>query len=77
MTSPPGNGSVSQFSPSGAPISGPLGYQGGPVRAQGTVPDAHGNIQHAEDFLADALVFYEGLQQQTSSAALRLRIGQA
>lgn len=42
--SPTGNGSVSQFTAKGAPISGPKGYQGGPVRAQGMAPDADGNI---------------------------------
>ena len=36
---PTGNGSVSKFTPSGDPISGPLGYQGGPVRAQGMAFD--------------------------------------
>lgn len=41
---PTGNGSVSQFTGSGVPISGPKGYQGGPVRAQATVSDANGNI---------------------------------
>jgi hypothetical protein len=39
-----GNGSVSHFRPSGGPISGRNGYQGGPVRVQGTVSDADGNI---------------------------------
>jgi hypothetical protein len=57
--SPTGNGSVSQFSPSGAPISGPLGYQGGPVRAQGTVSDAHGNIWIAS-FGDDSLYVFPG-----------------
>ncbi len=38
------NGSVSEFSPSGVPISGPKGYQGGPLRAQGMVADPSGNI---------------------------------
>jgi len=38
------NGSVSQFTTSGEAISGPLGYQGGPVRAQGMASDAEGNI---------------------------------
>ena len=42
--SPDGNGSISQFTKNGHPISGSLGYQGGPVRAQAVVPDAHGNI---------------------------------
>jgi hypothetical protein len=39
-----GNGSISEFSPSGVPISGPEGYQGGPLRAQGMVADPSGNI---------------------------------
>jgi hypothetical protein len=39
-----GNGSVSKFAASGDPISGPLGYQGGPVRAQGRAFDPHGNL---------------------------------
>lgn len=39
-----GNGSVSLFTRNGHPISGPLGFQGGPVRAQAVVPDARGNI---------------------------------
>jgi streptogramin lyase len=42
--SPTGNGSVSQFTAKGVPISGPKGYQGGPVRAQGMAFDADGNI---------------------------------
>jgi hypothetical protein len=41
---PTGNGSVSQFTAKGVPISGPKGYQGGPVRAQGMASDADGNI---------------------------------
>jgi len=39
-----GNGSVSEFTASGTPISGPDGYQGGPVRVQGMAADAQGNI---------------------------------
>lgn len=39
-----GNGSISEFSPFGVPISGPEGYQGGPLRAQGMVADPSGNI---------------------------------
>ncbi len=39
-----GNGSISEFSPFGEPISGPEGYQGGPLRAQGMVADPSGNI---------------------------------
>jgi len=41
---PDGNGSVSEFSASGTPISGPNGYQGGPVRVQGLAAAAQGNI---------------------------------
>ena len=44
VPSNPGNGSISRFTPSGAPISPPLGYQGGPVRAQGLGSDRDGNI---------------------------------
>src|SRR5206468_2648340 len=36
---PTGNGSVSLFTATGTPLSGPLGFQGGPVRAQGMVSD--------------------------------------
>jgi sugar lactone lactonase YvrE len=39
-----GNGSVSQFTKNGHPISGSMGYQGGPYRAQAVMPDADGNI---------------------------------
>lgn len=39
-----GNGSVSEFTKNGYPISGDLGYQGGPYRAQAVMPDADGNI---------------------------------
>jgi hypothetical protein len=39
-----GNGSVSRFTSSGAPMSQPNGYQGGPVRAQGLAADRSGNI---------------------------------
>ena len=44
VPSNPGNGSISRFTPSGAPISPPLGYQGGPLRAQGLGSDSDGNI---------------------------------
>jgi len=44
VPSNPGNGSISRFTASGAPISAPLGYQGGPVRAQGLGSDRDGNI---------------------------------
>jgi sugar lactone lactonase YvrE len=42
--SPDGNGSISQFAPSGEPISPSDAYQGGPVRAQGMAFDADGNL---------------------------------
>jgi len=42
--SPDCNGSVSLFTADGVAVSGPLGYQGGPVRAQGMASDAAGNI---------------------------------
>lgn len=41
---PDGNGSVSEFTKKGKPVSGKRGYQGGPVRAQAVMPDAYGNI---------------------------------
>jgi hypothetical protein len=54
-----GNGSISEFSPSGAPISGPLGYQGGPLRAQGMVADKSGNIWIAS-FENDSVFVFPG-----------------
>jgi len=39
-----GNGSISRFTASGAAMSQPNGYQGGPVRAQGMASDANRNI---------------------------------
>jgi hypothetical protein len=39
-----GNGSMSRFTLSGAPMSQPNGYQGGPLRAQGLGSDADNNI---------------------------------
>jgi hypothetical protein len=39
-----GNGSISRFTLSGAAMSQPNGYQGGPLRAQGLGSDADGNI---------------------------------
>ncbi|MGC1323201.1 MAG: hypothetical protein WA849_13535 [Candidatus Udaeobacter sp.] len=42
--SPDGNGSISRFTLTGNPVSPPDAYQGGPVRAQGMVSDAGGNI---------------------------------
>jgi hypothetical protein len=39
-----GNGSISRFTLSGAPMSQPNGYQGGPVRVQGLGSVVEGNI---------------------------------
>jgi hypothetical protein len=55
-----GNGSVSQFTASGIPISGPKGYQGGPVRVQATVSDANGNIWFASFGNDSVYVFLDG-----------------
>lgn len=57
---PTGNGSVSQFSPLGIPISPPLAYQGGPVRAQATVSDSVGNIWIASFGTNQLFVFKNG-----------------
>jgi hypothetical protein len=54
-----GNGSISEFSPSGVPISGPEGYQGGPLRAQGMVADPSGNIWIAS-FANDSVFVFPG-----------------
>ncbi|MDB5341837.1 MAG: uncharacterized protein JWP89_214 [Schlesneria sp.] len=55
-----GNGSVSQFTPLGIPISPPLAYQGGPVRAQATVSDSVGNIWIASFGTNQLFVFKNG-----------------
>jgi hypothetical protein len=57
---PGGNGSVSQFTASGDPISGRRGYQGGPVRAQGIASDAHGNIWITSYGTDSVVVFLKG-----------------
>jgi hypothetical protein len=54
-----GNGSISEFSPFGVPISGPDGYQGGPLRAQGMVADSSGNIWIAS-FKNDSVFVFPG-----------------
>jgi streptogramin lyase len=54
-----GNGSISEFSAFGVPISGPEGYQGGPLRAQGMVADASGNIWIAS-FANDSVFVFPG-----------------
>lgn len=57
---PHGNGSISEFTKNGHPISGPLGYQGGPVRVQGIMPDAEGNIWIASFGNSRVYVFLKG-----------------
>ena len=65
--SPSGNGSLSRFILSGAPISQPNGYQGGPVRAQGLAADADGNIW-ISSYQNDSLyVFLHGNPHQAVS----------
>ena len=65
--SPAGNGSVSQFTASGVPISGPKGYQGGPVRAQGMAADRGGNIWIASFGNDSVYVFLHGDPNQAVS----------
>ncbi|HEV2717669.1 MAG TPA: hypothetical protein VGU64_20545, partial [Terriglobales bacterium] len=62
-----GNGSVSQFAASGAPISGPDGYQGGPFRAQGMASDADGNIWISSFGNDSVYVFLHGDPNQAVS----------
>jgi hypothetical protein len=62
-----GNGSVSEFSPSGVPISGPDAYQGGPLRAQGMVADPSGNIWIASYGNGSVFVFPGGDPQKAKS----------
>ncbi len=59
-----GNGSVSLFTRTGHPISGPLAFQGGPVRAQAVVPDAHGNLWIASFGNDRIYVFLRGNPQR-------------
>lgn len=55
-----GNGSVSEFTRNGTAISGDLGYQGGPLRAQAVVADANGNIWIASFGNDRVYVFLKG-----------------
>ena len=55
-----GNGSVSQFSPSGIPLSPSDAYQGGPVRAQGMASDSEGNIWICSYGTDEIYVFLRG-----------------
>lgn len=61
------NGSVSQFAATGAPVSGPNGYQGGPFRAQGLASDAEGNIWISSFGNDSVYVFLHGDPKQSVS----------
>ncbi len=63
--SPNGNGSVSRFTQSGAPVSQPDGYQGGPVRAMGMASDADGNIWISSNGTDSVYVFRRGNPHQS------------
>ena len=63
--SPTGNGSLSRFTLSGAPMSQPNGYQGGPVRAQGLGSDAGGNIWISSFANDSVYVFIRGNPHQS------------
>jgi len=63
--SPTGNGSISRFTLSGAPVSQPNGYQGGPVRAQGLGSDAGGNIWISSFANDSVYVFIRGNPHQS------------
>ncbi len=63
--SPSGNGSISRFTMSGAPVSQPNGYQGGPVRAQGLRSDANGNIWISSFGNNSVYVFLRGNPHQS------------
>ena len=65
--SPSGNGSLSRFTLSGAAMSQPNGYQGGPVRAQGLGADAEGNIWISSYENDSVYVFLGGNPRQAVS----------
>jgi streptogramin lyase len=76
-----GNGSVSRFTKSGAAVSQPNGYQGGPVRAMGMASDVDGNIWISSNGNDSVYVFRHGnphqsvgLQQYEGSQPFDLRI---
>jgi hypothetical protein len=62
-----GNGSISAFTLSGAPISPPIGYHGGPLRAQGLGSDGDGNIWIASFENNSVYVFLRGNPHQSVS----------
>lgn len=61
-----GNGSMSRFTSSGAAVSQPDGYQGGPLRAQGLGSDADGNIWISSWANDSVYVFRRGNPRQSS-----------
>ena len=65
LPSADGNGSISRFTLSGAPVSPPNGYQGGPVRAQGLSSDGDGNIWISSFKNDRVYVFLRGNPQQS------------
>jgi streptogramin lyase len=60
-----GNGSISRFTLSGAAMSQPNGYQGGPLRAQGLASDAEGNIWISSFANDSVYVFKRGNPHQS------------
>jgi streptogramin lyase len=60
-----GNGSISRFTLSGAAMSQPNGYQGGPLRAQGLGSDADGNIWISSFANDSVYVFRRGNPHQS------------
>src|SRR6266536_4725419 len=60
-----GNGSLSRFTLSGAAMSQPNGYQGGPVRAQGLGVDANGNLWISSYGNDSVYVFIRGNPHQS------------
>ena len=63
-----GNGSISRFTLSGAPMSQPNGYQGGPLRTQGLGSDADGNIWISSFANDSVYVFKHGNPHQSVNA---------
>jgi streptogramin lyase len=81
MPTAEGNGSISLFSKNGRPISGNLGFQGGPIRAQAVVPDTDDNIWIASFGNDRVYVFPKGnprrsifFQQPTGSGPFDIQI---
>jgi hypothetical protein len=80
--SPDGNGSVSEFSKNGQPLSGPEGIQAGVDRAQGIATDAEGNIWICSFGNDRVVVFPKGnptraiyFQESSGSGPFDIQIG--